>query len=251
MNTFNLHIHVPGDSFEIRGNLFYYYADPFILTRNSNEIILLVERYSRFKRLGSIVQLTLNLDKRTIEKKPLITSRKHRSYPFPIQINGCRYIFVESISTGSLEVYSYYENTQASNLLQKISGHYVDPTISKENNRYYLYYYSGISNNDGNCFRREIEFNGHNFQFISNAEYYCKHRPGGLIAGYPIFQSSSGHYGNGLEWSLMSSLQHDSIEQLIPDMSILRNTHHIHMLNDCVVFDQIRKLNNLSGTFQP
>jgi len=237
--TFDIKLCFSGQIKELKGTVWGYYADPFILANDDTKILLVAEYYSRLKRKGDIYLMALDKALMKWRVSRLISDRKHRSYPFVYKKNDDFYIFTESISTKSMEVYSL-NGKMSCYLVCSLPGFYVDPTLINRPDGLHLIYYTGFSNIDGVCMDQPIEFDGQKIRCVGNPTVIGYNRPAGLIGGELVFQARNLSYGWGLEKNKLNASQ----LKIIADLQIFgfdtETSHHVHTVNGAMTWDQAR-----------
>lgn len=89
-----------------------WFADPFILEENVNEVVLLVEEYYDPINLGRIVKLVI--DKKThqiISNELVLQLDTHLSFPAIIRKDDKIFIYPENSKSGKLYMYEYNQKT--------------------------------------------------------------------------------------------------------------------------------------------
>lgn len=103
-----LHVHWVNLSFRNR-----WFADPFILDYNEDEIILLCEEYSDELKKGRIAKLVI--DRKTYKLKSwtiILELATHLSYPRVVRKNGVVYIHPENSASGNHSLYKYNQEEE-------------------------------------------------------------------------------------------------------------------------------------------
>lgn len=91
-----------------------WFADPFILEVNDNEIQVLVEEMPAGKTHRGVITL-LKVDRRNYEilsKKVVLEQTTHLSFPNILREKGRIFIYPESADSGKLDVYEYNPTTE-------------------------------------------------------------------------------------------------------------------------------------------
>ena len=85
-----------------------WYADPFILDYNDEEIILLVEDYSDSDRKGKISKLVVDRQSMALKDvKVILEQDTHLSFPAIIRKDGKVFIYPENSEAKTLDLYEY------------------------------------------------------------------------------------------------------------------------------------------------
>jgi hypothetical protein len=244
----------------VKSNIFEYIADPFILFQNDTKIILLVERYSRITKLGSIIRLELTIkdnDVLDIKRSNLIKEKFHLSFPCIYRVDDKYFIIPETSSINRLLLYEINnDGTQIINKTEIADGFFVDPVIFLSNNTLNLMWYDGISNNDGvNRIVKLEQFPNSNKIKLQNIIVNSKNRNAGnvIYSNHKFSQMNNSDYGKGLfieEIQDMEPLNKNIIQIELKDLlkykQIFENSHHVDILGDTIVFDFSYKINFLN-----
>lgn len=85
-----------------------WYADPFILSMNDEQINVLAEEYRFSHPKGRIAKLTIDRNKWKIIKVDIVLElRTHLSFPNILRQNGKIYVYPENCRSGKLSIYEY------------------------------------------------------------------------------------------------------------------------------------------------
>jgi hypothetical protein len=118
----------------------HFYADPFFLPSDNDEHKVLVEEFPFDDYYGKITLLTFDKNFTLINKKILLDTQSHLSYPFIFREKGEIYIFPESAMSGKLLCYKYDPQSESLTFLSEIINKpLLDATILKHNNKYWLF----------------------------------------------------------------------------------------------------------------
>ena len=99
-----------------------WFADPFILDVNDNEIQVLVEEMPVGKPNKGVITL-LKIDRHNFEikfKKIVLELPTHLSFPCILRENGKIYIYPESANSGQLDIYEYNPTTETASFFKTI-----------------------------------------------------------------------------------------------------------------------------------
>ena len=241
----------------LKAKFFEYFADPFILNESEDKIILIVERYSRFKKRGDILRIELNFHKSQlikITKQYLIREKFHLSFPCIYKFDNRTYIVPETASFNKLLIYEI--DNDATKIINKrilLDGFYVDPVFFKKENIFYLMWYTGSSNNDGKNICTAIDTFPFNTLININKTFeVSKNRNAGRITftNYKSSQSSNGNYGKGVEIEYLNNIMgigdyynHLTLHDLMNLELLFENSHHMDVLGNTIVFDISYKIN--------
>lgn len=99
-----------------------WFADPFILSYDKNEIVLLVEDYWDSDCLGRISRLVVDRHRYEIkEVKDILQLDAHLSFPAIIRNDGKVYIYPENSRAGGLWLYEYNPQTDECTKIDRLS----------------------------------------------------------------------------------------------------------------------------------
>jgi hypothetical protein len=231
--------------------MFEYFADPFIFEESENNVVLFVERYSRIRRIGSIIRLELIFKEdqivRIIRKK-LIQEKYHLSFPCIYKLDNRLFIVPETASTNSLFLYEISDDgTEVLNKKKIAIGLFVDPIFFKKSGELFLMWYDGITNNDGKSVYCPIDrFPINSDLDIKDVQEFSMYRNAGRViyTNYKPSQAIKGSYGKGLFLENMNSFE--AIGNYWNDIKyiefmkfeyLFENSHHVDILGSTIVFD--------------
>lgn len=99
-----------------------WFADPFILSFDENEIVLLVEDYWDSDRLGRISKLVVDRHRYEIKEENVILQLDvHLSFPAIIRNDGKVYIYPENSRARGLWLYEYNPQTDECTKINRLS----------------------------------------------------------------------------------------------------------------------------------
>ena len=99
-----------------------WFADPFILFYDEDEIVLLVEDYWDSDRLGKISKLVIDRHSSEIKDvKVILQLDSHLSFPAIMRIDGKIYVYPENSRAGGLWLYEYNPQTDECKKIEKLS----------------------------------------------------------------------------------------------------------------------------------
>lgn len=117
-----------------------WFADPFILRANKNEIVVFVEECLMESPKGIICELVI--DRKTIslkERYVLMEKETHLSYPAIIRQDGKVYVYPENGASGKLNIYEYDEKNHClMNPTCILDEAVADATIVKREGIYFM-----------------------------------------------------------------------------------------------------------------
>lgn len=120
-----------------------FFADPFLLSADENEIKVLVEDFPYYHKRGMISLLTI--DRKTYEltdKKVILKQPFHLSYPFIFRNSdgSVKWVAPEASQSGKLSRYEMNPQTEMLEKCQVLQDEPVlDSTILKHNGKYWLF----------------------------------------------------------------------------------------------------------------
>ncbi|TLU85991.1 MAG: hypothetical protein FDX30_03045 [Chlorobium sp.] len=117
-----------------------FFADPFILNINKNEITVLCEELMFAEVKGRIVKLTIDkYSKQLLDRVLILELSTHLSYPAILIIDESIYIYPENSASGKLSLYRYNENSNEIEYIKiLINEPLVDSTILNYNGKFWL-----------------------------------------------------------------------------------------------------------------
>jgi len=162
-----------------------FFADPFILRINKDEITILCEEYIIKKSKGTIVKLTVDKwSKKLIDRALILELDTHLSYPAFIKIEKSIYIYPENSESGKLTLYSYNDTSNEVRPVKNlINEALVDATIFNYKGKYWLLA-TKVPNTQGEA-----------FLYVSNS-FYDNYTPIGYgpIAEGKSFSRPAGNF---------------------------------------------------------
>lgn len=192
-----------------------WFADPFILKANNNDIVVFVEECSIENPKGIICELVI--DRRTMRLKKryvMLELDTHLSYPAILHYQGRVYVYPENGASGKLNVYEYDENNhRLINPVCILEEAVADATIVKSNGCYYMSATKYPNTQEGaflywseHCFDRFRQVGGEAFQIGR----HCSRQGGDWIIVneklYRPAQDCVKRYGSALSIMEMSNI---------------------------------------------
>lgn len=117
-----------------------YYADPFIIKSEDEQLKILVEDFSFEEDYGKLALMTLDKNFKQIKHKILLDTKSHISYPFFFKENNKIYIFPEAGKSGKLSCYEYDPvNESLDFITHLIDLPLTDSSIIKKNDKYWIF----------------------------------------------------------------------------------------------------------------
>lgn len=100
-----------------------WFADPFILSYDNNNVYLLVEEYRYIDHKGRISKLTVNKESLEIDDViTLIEEDTHLSFPAIMRKEGMIFVYPENSQANGLWLYEYDSQTETCKKIDKLSG---------------------------------------------------------------------------------------------------------------------------------
>lgn len=101
-----------------------WFADPFILSEDSDYIQILAEEYYYSNHKGRISKLWVNRHSWTIDRvTPVIDISTHLSFPAYYRLGDNVYIYPESTQSGKLVLYEYDERSETAIPIKTVSNY--------------------------------------------------------------------------------------------------------------------------------
>jgi hypothetical protein len=117
-----------------------FFADPFPLNLNPDNLKILFEEYLFEEGYGKISLMTFDKNFKVISKKIILETKSHLSYPFIFNDNDKLYVFPEAAASGKLSCYEYDLNNEKLIFVKDILNiPLLDSTIIKYKNRYWIF----------------------------------------------------------------------------------------------------------------
>ena len=105
-------------------NPFYdrWFADPFILSVDKNEVTLLVEDYRYKDNKGRISRIIVDMDRMAIVSCKTLLDNHHYSFPAILRKDGNIYIYPEQSREGKLDLFEYDANKKECRFVKTLSN---------------------------------------------------------------------------------------------------------------------------------
>lgn len=118
-----------------------WYADPFIVKEDQNNIKILAEEYRFNDKIGTITELTINKkNNRIISIKDVLRLSTHLSFPLLFKDGSNTYLCPENYESGKWTAYKYdVDNGVVGSPIVLINKPLVDATCIKVGNKYYVF----------------------------------------------------------------------------------------------------------------
>lgn len=116
VNGEELRVQWPSNPFHDR-----WFADPFVLSVNGNEVTLLVEDYRYKDDRGRISRIIVDMERNSIVSCKTILDGGHYSFPAILRRDGKVFIYPEQSRQGKLELFEYYSETETCEYVETIS----------------------------------------------------------------------------------------------------------------------------------
>jgi hypothetical protein len=238
-----------------------FFADPFICKTEDGKYQILYEELDYKKQYGNISLFTINEEDQLTDKRVLLDTKSHLSYPFIFFENNKIYVFPESSAASHLVYYEFDQKNYSLSLKKSVLDLPVlDSTILKHQNKYWIF-----------CTMRSEDSNSNLFIFYSENLFgpYVPHkknpvkddingaRPAGNFIKvaetiYRPAQASGKYYGSAINIFKIKNLSEESFEEefymsIKPDKKEKFN-FGIHTINGC---DGKIVIDGLARTFSP
>lgn len=118
----------------------HHNADPFIIRTNEGSHAIFYEDLKLDDQYGKIYLIKIDGDNNISERKLLLDTGSHLSYPFIYKENGKMYVFPEASKSGRLSCYEFDQVNETMRLIKEILPFpMLDSTIVKFGGRYWLF----------------------------------------------------------------------------------------------------------------
>lgn len=235
-----------------------FFADPFILSANENEIKVLVEDFPYYDKKGKISLLTV--DRKTyklLDKKVVLEQPYHMSYPFIMRKNdGNIWVAPEASQSGKLFYYTINSDTfKLENQQVLINEPLLDSTIVEHQGRWWLFCTKrGDSSNRDLLIYYADAPEGPWVQHVKNpvVQNESMARPAGYLvksgeALFRVIQKSDHHYGEAINITRVTKLTTSGFEEVfVKELRAQKDEYHhsfhtINGLGDITVVDGNRR----------
>ena len=98
-----------------------WFADPFILSVDKNEVTLLVEDYRYKDNKGRISRIIVDMDRMAIVSCKTLLDNHHYSFPAILRKDGKIYVYPEESREGKLELFEYDEEKEVCTFVETLS----------------------------------------------------------------------------------------------------------------------------------
>lgn len=116
VNGEELRVQWPANPFHDR-----WFADPFVLSVNGNEVTLLVEDYRYKDDRGRISRIIVDMERNSIVSCKTILDGGHFSFPAIMRYEGKVYFYPEQSRQGKLELFEYCAKTETCEYVETLS----------------------------------------------------------------------------------------------------------------------------------
>lgn len=116
VNGEELRVQWPSNPFHDR-----WFADPFVLSVDGDEVTLLVEDYRYAEGQGRISRIIVDRKRGAIVSCKTILRGEHYSFPAILRENGKVYLYPEQSRQGKLELFEYCPETETCEYVQTLS----------------------------------------------------------------------------------------------------------------------------------
>ncbi len=127
-----------------------FYADPFIYKLADGTIYLFCEELNRTNFIGNITCLKLNSNFDIVEKRVLLESGLHFSYPFLIEYKSKLYVIPENSTSNKLVAYEFdKEKIALKNPIEIFNTNLFDCTFLEHDSKFWIFGYNGDDKKNG------------------------------------------------------------------------------------------------------
>lgn len=116
VNGEELRVQWPANPFHDR-----WFADPFVLSVNGNEVTLLVEDYRYKDDRGRISRIIVDMERNSIVSCKTILDGGHYSFPAIMRYEGKIFFYPEQSRQGKLELFEYCAKTETCEYVETLS----------------------------------------------------------------------------------------------------------------------------------
>lgn len=116
VNGEELRVQWPANPFHDR-----WFADPFVLSVNGNEVTLLVEDYRYKDNKGRISRIIVDMERNSIVSCKTILDGGHYSFPAIMKKEGKVFFYPEQSRQGKLELFEYCPETETCEYVKTLS----------------------------------------------------------------------------------------------------------------------------------
>lgn len=118
----------------------YFQADPFIIEKDEQTVSIIFEEFSMDKNYGNISLMVVDEKMNVLDKKILLDTGSHLSFPFVFKASGKTYIIPESVKNGRVSCYEYIKTeTKLVFRGDLVKMPLYDPAVLYMNNKYWLF----------------------------------------------------------------------------------------------------------------
>lgn len=159
-----------------------FFADPFVLTSNFEQIVVFAEELEFDKPIGRLVELIIDAKtKQLLERYILLQLDTHLSYPIIKKIGDKVYVYPENGISGRLSMYEYIPETHSLKFLDVVIDEALaDATIVEWGDKSYL-------------FATKMPLTQENLHLYSSSEFGKGYKEIGLVERSKSFSRSGGN----------------------------------------------------------
>lgn len=247
-----------------------YYADPFIIRSEGEQLEILVEDFSFDEDYGKLALMALDKNFKQIKHKILLDTKSHISYPFFFKEDNKIYIFPEAGKSGKLSCYEYDPVNESIDFVKDlIDLPLSDSSVLKQNGKYWIFGTLADLNIEGTeitdyklCVFFSDKLLGPYIPHPNNPVkrgLNCSRQAGNFIevdgAIYRPTQNCENQYGESITITKITVLNELNIVEE-PYMIICinkknRNNFGMHTIHTINVLDDIIVVDGMKWTFSP
>lgn len=118
----------------------YFQADPFIIGNDDETVSIIFEEFSMNENYGNISLMVVDKEMNVIEKKILLDTGSHLSFPYVFKAGGKIFIIPESVRNGKVTCYEFLKAEKRLVLRgDLVQMPLYDPAVLFMKNKYWLF----------------------------------------------------------------------------------------------------------------
>ena len=110
-----------------------WFADPFVLSVDKNEVTMLVEDYRYTDNKGRISRIIVDLDRMSIVSCKSLLDNHHYSFPAILRKDGRIYVYPEQSRQGKLELFEYDKEKKVCTLVGTLMNEPLSDAVIYDN----------------------------------------------------------------------------------------------------------------------
>ncbi len=238
-----------------------FFADPFILSVDEEQIQVLVEEFPYFCKRGIISLLTIDRIAYTLINRQVICEMGyHQSYPFILRSKNNIQVLPEASESGSLWVYDFDQVDYAlSNRRSLIDEPLLDSTLIEYNGLWYLFATKRGEESNKNLYIYYSESPTFGFKSFDNNPVKSDlggARPAGYIVAvkenlYRLAQVCTNHYGEAIKIFRIEELAPNRFRESFIREIRLRDKEYGYSFHTLNGFSDICVVDGVKQEFSP